>query len=176
MAVPHSGLGASARFPALNRAPTANTEVIVPAVQPELLRVVVVDDSPEFVNSALRRLAFDLAVEVVGCASSGKEALELVRALVPDLVLMDLAMPEMNGLEATRRIKALPAPPRVLILTLYDDPAYRVAAAEAGADGFVTKAEWNEQMPTALRGLFGARWARVPRAVPVTRAHQARRV
>jgi DNA-binding NarL/FixJ family response regulator len=119
------------------------------------VRVLLADDSPEFVSSALRRLQSDASVEVVACASSGREAVRLTSTLGPDLVLMDLAMPEMNGLEATRRIKALAHPPRVLILTLYDDPAYRDAAREAGADGFVSKAEWNREMPSALRSLFG---------------------
>ncbi len=127
----------------------------MPAKAPAPLRVVVVDDSPEFVNSALRRLAFDAGVEVVGCASSGREAIQLVAALTPDLVLMDLAMPEMNGLEATRLIKADDNPPQVVILTLYDDPAYRDAASAAGADAFVTKADWTVQMPRALEALYG---------------------
>ncbi len=126
------------------------------------LRVLVVDDSHEFVQTALRRLGSYAGLEVVGCASAGQEALDLVETLRPDLVLMDLAMPGMNGLEATRRIKAMATPPRVVILTLYDDPAYREAAVGVRADGFVTKAEWSQQMPAALVDLFGDRLADAP--------------
>lgn len=137
-------------------------EVALSRKAAEPLRVLVVDDSHEFVQTALRRLASYVGLEVVGCANAGQEALDLVETLRPDLVLMDLAMPGMNGLEATRRIKAMSAPPRVLILTLYDDPAYREAAVGVEADGFVTKAEWNQQMPAALVELFGDRLADSP--------------
>lgn len=154
-----------------------DAEVTLPGEPGVQLRVIVVDDSPEFVNSALRCLAFDPVIEVVGCASSGKEALSLVQDLSPDLVLMDLAMPEMNGLEATRQIKSMPEPPRVVILTLYDDPAYRDAAVEVGADGFVTKADWTQQMPHTLGALFGPKMtkagAEMPRPASTPR-HDAR--
>ncbi|MCP4516579.1 MAG: response regulator transcription factor, partial [Delftia sp.] len=71
-----------------------------------------------------------------------------------DLVLMDLAMPGMSGLEATRQIKARPSGPRVIILTLYDSPEYRAAAQELGADGFVIKSEFFDQLQPAIHTLF----------------------
>jgi NarL family two-component system response regulator LiaR len=123
------------------------------------LRVLLVDDSPEFVRSALRTLALDAEVVVVGCATSGRQALEMVPDLEPDVVLMDLAMPEMNGLEATKRIKTLADPPRVVILTLYDDPAYREAAQAAGADAFVAKADWSRRMPSTIHAFEHRGWS-----------------
>lgn len=77
---------------------------------------------------------------------SGPKALEQVGPLHPHLVLMDLAMEGMNGLEATRRLKAQENPPRVIILTLHDNPEYRAAAEQAHADGFVAKSDLGEKL------------------------------
>jgi DNA-binding NarL/FixJ family response regulator len=104
-------------------------------------RVLLVDDSAEFLESAVHFLTADPAIEVVGQAYSGRGALEQVGVLKPDLVLMDLSMPEMNGLEATRRLKEQDDKPRVILLTLHDNPEYRAAAQAAKADGFVAKSE-----------------------------------
>ena len=104
-------------------------------------RVLLVDDSPEFLESAVHFLAEDPAIEVVGRVFSGRGALEQLPVLKPDLVLMDVSMPEMNGLEATRRIKAQDDDLRVILLTLHDNPEYRAAAQAAKADGFVAKSE-----------------------------------
>jgi DNA-binding NarL/FixJ family response regulator len=76
-----------------------------------------------------------------------------VTQLQPDLVLMDVAMPNMNGLEATRRIKTQADAPHVVILTLHDTPEYRAAAEAVGADNFVSKAEFNAQMLPLIRTL-----------------------
>ena len=78
--------------------------------------------------------------EVVGCAGTGVEAVEEVGRLRPDLVVMDIQMPEMDGLEATRRIKAGKSAPLVILLTLGDSAGARAEAKEAGADDFVSKA------------------------------------
>ncbi|MEI6669006.1 MAG: sugar phosphate nucleotidyltransferase [Acidobacteriota bacterium] len=118
------------------------------------VRVLLVDDSPHFIESAERFFADELGVDVVGSALSGAEALDLVARLHPDLVLMDVAMPGMDGLEATQRIKALAASPRVIILTLYDTPKYREAAHRAGADGFVPKADFGEKLLPLILELF----------------------
>ena len=118
------------------------------------IRVLLVDDNPEFLKSAANFLAVLPALEVVGEATSGAEACEKVSRLNPQLVLMDWAMPEMSGLEATRNIKARKNAPRVVILTLYDIAPYRVAAQSAGADGFINKAEWSTQLMPLVRQLF----------------------
>lgn len=103
------------------------------------VRILLVDDSSDFIESAARFLASQSNVEVVGVARSGQEAIRLVELLTPDLVLMDLAMPEMNGLEATRRIKARSHPPCVIVASLYDGSEYRQMAQTAGADEMISK-------------------------------------
>ncbi len=119
------------------------------------VRVLLVDDSSAFLDSASRFLSIDPQVGVVGCAMSGSEALERIDELHPDLVLMDLAMPGMNGLEATERIKAQPGGPLVVILTLHDSPEYRAAADTARADGFVTKSQLAVHLLPLIHRLFG---------------------
>lgn len=118
------------------------------------LRIILVDDSPEFLDSAVRFLSADPRIAIVGRALNGKDALNQILQLKPDVVLMDLAMPEMNGLEVTRHIKAQPIAPRVVILTLYDTPEYRSAAEGVGADGFITKSDFGTQVLPMLDVLF----------------------
>ncbi len=113
-----------------------------------------VDDSPSFLKSAARFLAADKRIDIVGLALTGVEALEQCEKLHPELVLIDMNMPEMNGLEATRRLKAGPHPPRVVILTLHDTEEYRHAALEAHADGFVSKANFGVQLIPLIESLY----------------------
>jgi two-component system invasion response regulator UvrY len=105
-------------------------------------RLLLVDDSAEFLESAEYFLRRQNNVQVVGRALDGNVALDEVTRLAPDLVLMDIAMPGLSGLEVTRRLKARPFPPVVVLLTLYDTPEYRAAAVAVGADGFVSKADF----------------------------------
>jgi DNA-binding NarL/FixJ family response regulator len=118
------------------------------------VHILLVDDNPEFLETAARFLSAGPYIEIVGRALSGRDALEQVALLRPNLVLMDLAMPEMNGLEATRRIKAQPDAPHVVILTLYDNPEYRTVAEAAGADGLVAKSEFGTQLLPLIHKLF----------------------
>ncbi len=117
-------------------------------------RILLVDDSLHFIESAERFLSEELGVNVVGSALSGIEAIDQVMRLRPDLVLMDVAMPGMDGLEATHKIKAMPNAPLVIILTLYDTPKYREAAHQAGADGFIPKADFGEQLLPLIYSLL----------------------
>lgn len=109
-------------------------------------RVLLVDDSRDFLASVERFLAAEPGIAVVGRAYSGREALEQVARLRPHVVLMDLAMPEMTGLEATRHLKTDPEAPRVIILTMYEDEAFREAAHDMGADGFVPKSRLGTEL------------------------------
>lgn len=114
------------------------------------IQILLIDDNPKFITAATHFLTTVPGVAVVGCASSGMEGLTQVVNLQPDLVFMDVAMPGMSGLEATRYIKAQPHPPRVIILTMYDSPEYRTAAETAGADGFIAKSDFGTQLPTLI--------------------------
>jgi len=125
------------------------------------IRVLIVDDSVEFLETVERFLATDQQIEVVGRALSGPEAIEQVEQLHPDLVLMDLAMPGMNGLEATRRINVQPNAPPVLILTLHDNVEYRAAAEELEVAGYVVKSEFFDQLLPAIHAQFARRHAPV---------------
>jgi DNA-binding NarL/FixJ family response regulator len=116
------------------------------STEPTALRILLVDDSPAFLHAATRALAPDPRIDIVGKASSGHEAIALVPQVQPDVVLMDLAMPGMNGFEATRQIKAQPNPPRVFVLTSHDLAHYRTAAEAAGADYFVNKADFGSEL------------------------------
>ncbi len=103
------------------------------------IRVMIVDDHSEFrrvVHEFLSRLP---NVSVVGEAQDGQEAVMKVEELNPDVVLMDIAMPKITGLEATRIIKQRWPRTRVMIATMHDNPIYRLQALEAKADAFVLK-------------------------------------
>ncbi|MFE6027526.1 response regulator [Streptomyces niveus] len=103
------------------------------------VRVVLADDQP-LVRSGLRLVMADHPdLEVVGEAATGAEAVQLVRDTGPDVVVMDIRMPGMDGIEATRLITAGPTPTRVLVLTTFDEDEYVYGALRAGASGFVVK-------------------------------------
>jgi CheY-like chemotaxis protein len=122
------------------------------AAQP--IRVLLVDDSAEFLESAARFLATDSILAMVGRALSGLEALEQIELLRPDLVLVDLMMPEMNGLELTGRVKSRPHPPLVIIVTLYAITEYSMAAETALADGWVAKSTFGAELLPLIHTLF----------------------
>lgn len=117
-------------------------------------RVLVVDDHTLVRHgiSSLLALAGDL--EVVGEAANGVEALEKVRELAPDVVLMDIAMPIMGGLEATRRIRRDFGDTKVVALTQYDDREHVIPIIEAGACGFVSKTAASMELASAIRAAF----------------------
>jgi DNA-binding NarL/FixJ family response regulator len=105
----------------------------------EATRVLIVDDDP-LVRSALALMLGGQAdLEVVGEAGDGREGIDLVGSLAPDVVLMDIRMPRLNGLDATRELHARPEPPRVIVLTTFDGDEHVFGALAAGADGFLLK-------------------------------------
>ncbi|WP_433040175.1 response regulator [Dactylosporangium sp. CS-033363] len=116
------------------------------------LRVVIADDQA-LVRTGFRMILTADGIDVVAEAANGVEAVEAVRRTVPDVVLMDVRMPEMDGLEATRRILADGAAtaPRVVILTTFDLDRYVYAALSAGASGFLLKDVSPEQLVAAVR-------------------------
>ncbi|MFJ4786200.1 response regulator [Streptomyces sp. NPDC088794] len=103
------------------------------------VRVLLADDQ-ELIRTALSMVMADLDdVEVVGEAATGGEAVRLTAELAPDVVVMDIRMPEMDGIEATRRIGATGSAARVVVLTTFDDDEYVYGALRAGASGFLVK-------------------------------------
>ena len=116
-----------------------------------MVKILIVDDHP-VVRAGLRgMLAGESNLEVVGEAADGEEAVREVAARQPDVVLMDLRMPGTDGVEATRRIAALPSPPSVLIMTTYDTDHDILRAVEAGATGYLLKDTPRDELITAVR-------------------------
>lgn len=115
------------------------------------LRLLVVDDHPVVRAGMVAVLSEQGDFEVVGQAQHGAEALAMVPGLAPDVVLMDLRMPVLDGAAATRAIRALPDPPEVLVLTTYDTDADIVTAVEAGARGYLLKDARPEVLADAIR-------------------------
>jgi DNA-binding NarL/FixJ family response regulator len=112
---------------------------------------VLADDQP-LVRSGLRVLMADHPdLEVVGEAATGAEAVQLVRNVSPDVVVMDIRMPGMDGIEATRQVTAGPATTRVLMLTTFDDDDHVYGALRAGASGFVVKDMELDDILAAIR-------------------------
>ena len=118
------------------------------------LRVLLVDDNQAFRDLAARELANDARVQIVGQAQSAEDALAQLPGAQPDLVLLDIGLPRMNGLEATRQIKARLGAPRVVLVTIHDSPDYRTAGMAAGADGFIAKEEFDTQISPLIERLF----------------------
>src|SRR5512135_2461608 len=121
------------------------------------LRVLVVDDSPAFLRTICAFFENDTKVEIVGTATSGHQALVRVGELQPDLVLMDLQMPGMNGLEATRALgHRFPKIP-VVMLTAHDMPGLRQICKDSGAYEFATKDRLSVELPVMLAHLLPSR-------------------
>jgi DNA-binding NarL/FixJ family response regulator len=118
------------------------------------VRTLIVDDSSEFLRHAGAFVMELPGVDLVGWAYLGREALELVGSLDVDLLLVDVSLPGMGGLEVTRLVKTMPRPPRVVLVTLHDEDAYRTAAAEAGADGYIPKRDLVAELPGLIESLF----------------------
>ncbi|MET8749600.1 response regulator transcription factor [Streptomyces sp. NPDC004667] len=115
------------------------------------VRVLLVDDQP-LVRSGLRVLIADTAdLEVVAEAGTGADAVALAAEHVPDVVVMDIRMPGMDGIEATRRITARPGAPRILVLTTFDEDEHVYGALRAGASGFAVKDMALDDILAAIR-------------------------
>ena len=120
----------------------------------EQIKVLLVDDHAILREGVHALLAREPDITVVGEAADGQEAVEQVPRLRPDVVIMDIVMPRMNGLEATRLIKERHADVRVLILSMYDDHEYVVQIIQAGASGYVLKRVVTEDLVRAIHEVY----------------------
>jgi DNA-binding NarL/FixJ family response regulator len=118
------------------------------------IRLFWVDDCVEFVAFAKEMLKEFPQLELIGSTASAEAALEAIRRLKPDLVLIDLALQGMTGLEAVCLLKNWPQPPRVVLVTGSDMPEYRQAAKVAGADGFLPKPDLMQALAPLVEELF----------------------
>jgi DNA-binding NarL/FixJ family response regulator len=118
------------------------------------IRVLIVDDHAILRDGIRSLLERQEGIAVVGEASNGREALDRVSELQPDIVLMDVAMPEMDGLEATRRVKEDYPNVRILILTQHDNQEYVTPLLQAGASGYVLKRSGGREVVTAIRQVY----------------------
>ncbi len=119
----------------------------------EPLRILIADDHPLFRKGMRALLTATPGTEVVGEATTGQEAIELAAALQPDVILMDLQMPGINGIEATRQILHTSPHIRILVVTLFEDDASIFTALRAGARGYILKDAKEEEMLRAIRAV-----------------------
>jgi CheY-like chemotaxis protein len=140
-------------IPALAAAPGpihASTIVMTPGTA-RTIKLLVVDDVPSVRRGLRMRLSLESDLQVVGEAASGEEALAVVRALQPDVILMDIEMPGLDGLVATSAMRSVAPQSAVVTLSLHDDAASREKALAAGATAFVGKHEASEALLLAIR-------------------------
>jgi DNA-binding NarL/FixJ family response regulator len=118
------------------------------------VRIMLVDDNQQFLTSVQRFLSNEHLIDVVGVSVTGQDFWAQVNILCPHLVLMDIALPDANGLELTRQLRRVADAPRVIVMTVYEQSVYGEAAVEAGADGFVTKDAFGLSLLPLIRTLF----------------------
>lgn len=118
------------------------------------IRILVVDDHAIMRDGIRALLSLHSDIEIVGEAADGKEAVEKAEELSPDVVMMDIAMPIMDGLEATRRIRKKNPDIKVLVLTQYNNREYILSAIKAGAAGYVPKRAVGSELISALRAVY----------------------
>lgn len=118
------------------------------------IRILIADDHPMLREAMRTTFEQNKDIEVVGEASDGQEAVDLSEKLNPDVVVMDIVMPKLNGIEATRQIKKVSPSTRVLILTAYDDDHYIMGLLEAGAVGYLLKSARGKDMVEAVHAVY----------------------
>jgi two-component system, NarL family, nitrate/nitrite response regulator NarL len=121
----------------------------------KIVHIYLVDDNNEFLLAAKRLLSSNPLFRIVGWANSGCSALEQIRHLKPDLVIMDLVMPVMDGIQAIRLLKSQDSDTRVVLISLGEGPEYHRSAEEAGAEGYLAKSEFGNDIIPFIERLFG---------------------
>jgi DNA-binding NarL/FixJ family response regulator len=119
------------------------------------IRVLIVDDHELFTHALTTTLDRDERFEVVGTAADGRDAVRAARSASVDVVLMDMSMPKLDGLAATRRLLALEPAPRVIVLSGHTDRLSQTAALESGASVFLSKSESFDTLTETILGVCG---------------------
>ena len=118
------------------------------------IRTLIVDDHPLVRDGLRSRFKRSDDIEVVGEACDGREALELVKGLLPEVVLLDINMPTMNGIQAAEAILDTAPETIILVLSMHDDPQYVTQLVELGAKGYVLKSASAEEMLNAIKAVY----------------------
>jgi len=116
--------------------------------------ILAVDDDPTFRAVVRRLLQKDADVELVGEAENGEDAVSFVRNLRPDVVLMDLSMPRVDGFEAAKRIKSYQPEIKVIVLTIHAGSEFEQASIKTGADAFIVKKRLSSELLPTIHGLL----------------------
>lgn len=122
-------------------------------MMPTRLRVLIADDHPLFRDGLRAMFESEPDIELVGEAATGQEAVELASHLLPDVALMDIQLPDLNGIEATRRMLAASPKTRVLVVTMFEDDDSVLAAMRAGARGYMVKGMRSADAIRAIRAV-----------------------
>src|SRR5512136_1665722 len=132
------------------------------AAATDKIRVLIVDDIPETRENVRKLLAFENDVEVVGAAGSGKEGIKLAVQYQPHIVLMDINMPDIDGITAVESIIQETPATQVIMMSVQSEGGYMQRAMEAGARGFLTKPFTGDELVSAVRRVYKVGLARMP--------------
>ena len=136
-----------------NTAKTSDSRLYLNEDRPKKKRIFLVDDNLKFLESASRYLGLFPELEVVGWSTSSQKGLEEIQVAKPDVVIIDLVMPGLDGIEATRKLRQSSAGTKIIIISFQDGPEYKARAEANGADGFFSKLDFCEKVIPFLSGL-----------------------
>ena len=117
------------------------------------MRILIIDDQAQFLDTVAAMLMLDPEIEAVCPALGAREGLKAAAELHPDVVLTDFSMPDMNGIEVIRCLKADSDPPRVAMMSFHAEPEYREMALRMGADAYLVKSELDRELVPTLKRL-----------------------
>jgi len=121
------------------------------------IRILLVEDQRLMRTGIATMIGIQADMEIVGEADNGRSAVELAQKLSPDIVLMDISMPELNGIDATQQIAVLDSPPKIIVVSVHSDQRHVSDALKAGASGYVVKDSPLEELVLAIRAVWQGR-------------------